>query len=150
MPATSTVVNGCDVAVYIDGASGTLVDVSGSANRVNLDFSQEVESFRVFGDKWRRRLACAKDATLTLDVVYSTATDEGLDLLRDWYFGANSGVARTVRILVPENATGSDDYQGEFILSSLSIPINASQAGPITVSAELVPNGEVTHATTTT
>ncbi|MDZ4768355.1 MAG: hypothetical protein SGJ24_04440 [Chloroflexota bacterium] len=151
MPSTSTAINACNVKVQIDNAAGTLVDVSGSANRVNLEFSQELGSYRVFGNKWMKRLACAKDATLQLDVVYSTQANEGLDLLRDWFFSAaSSGTPRTIRMMLPDDVVGGDDYQGEFIISSLSIPMDASEAGPITVSAELMPDGEVTHGTLTT
>lgn len=150
MPATSTAINACDVSLYVDNSSNELVDISGSSNGVTLDFSQEVEGFRVFGSRWQRRLACTKDATLSVNIIYTTAADEGLDLLRDWFFSAGSNTPRTVRILVPDNSPGSDDYQGEFIISSLSIPMDGTAAGPITVAVELMPDGEITHATTTT
>jgi len=150
MPATTTAINACDVAVYIANAAGVLTDISGSANKVDLAFSQEVGNFRVFGDKWMRRLACAKDATMSLDVVYTTTADEGLDLLRDWMLGASSGTPRAFRVILPQNAVGSDSYEGSVIISSLSIPIDASEAGPIMCSAELMPNGAITHSVTTT
>lgn len=150
MPETTTAVNSCNLSVYVDDADNVPVDVSGSSRRAQLQLMQEVADYRVFGSKWKKRMTCGKEGTITLDVVYSTADDEGLAVLRDWWFSEESGNARTVRILVPENAVGSDDYQGEYNLTNLDIPLDASEAGPITVSAELVSNGEITYGVTTT
>ncbi|MBK8023518.1 MAG: hypothetical protein IPK19_19315 [Chloroflexi bacterium] len=133
--------------MWIDDAAGSPVDVSGSANRVRMEFTQEVERYRVFGEGWVRRLAAGKDGALTLDVVYSTAADEGLALLRGWFFGAASRTPRTVRVQVPNGSAGSDRYAGEFLLARLALPLDAAQAEPVTVTAELLPHGPVSHST---
>lgn len=152
MPETSTAINACDVSIHLEDGTGTgtLHDISGSSNSASLSFSQEIADYRVFGTRWKKRMVCAKDATLSLNVVYTTAQNEGLDLLRDWFFGANSNVARTVRIMVPNDEIGGDDYQGEFLISSMDIPLEADEAGPIMVSAELMPMGEVLYGTIAT
>lgn len=146
MPATSTAVNAGSVQVWIDDANGTPVDVSGSANRVRMEVTQEVERYRVFGEGWARRLAGGRDGALTLDVVYSTAADEGLALLRGWYFGAASRTPRTVRLLMPDGGAGSDAFSGEFVLARLNLPLDAAQADPVTVTAELLPHGAISHS----
>jgi hypothetical protein len=149
MTATTTAVNACNVSIHLANASGTLIDISGQGNRFEMSLTQEVETFRVFGSKWMQRLACAQDATMRLDAVYSTASGEALALLRDWYFDY-PGTTRRIRVFVPGDTTGADSFEADVLLTSLTIPLDASSAAPIMVSAEIVPNGEVTHATTTT
>lgn len=150
MPETTTAINACDVPIFVDDENGVPVNISGVTSRAQMEMLQEVEPYRVLGSRWVRRLACKKDGSLNLDIIYSTADDEGLALFRDWYFGANSKDARTVRILAPEDAPGSDDYTGEFLISKLNINIDAATAGPIPVTVELLPDGAISHATTTT
>ncbi|MDZ4771206.1 MAG: hypothetical protein SGJ24_18955 [Chloroflexota bacterium] len=146
MPATTSAINACDAAIAIDNAAGVLVDISGAANRAALEFTQTVESYRVFGERWIRRLACGKDATLRLDLVYTTTANEALDLLRDWFFASGSAAPRTVRIAVA-GTIGSDAYEGEFVLARLNLPLDASNAAPILVTADLLPHGVVSYTT---
>lgn len=146
MAETTTAVNACDVKIHVDNSSGVPVDISGSSNRASLELRQTVESYRVFGQRWMKRKTCAKEGTVQLDVVYSEAADEGLDILRDWWFSNDSGTPRTVRLMVPSDAVGDDDYMGEFVLENLSIPIDAGQTGPIIVSATLLSEGAITYA----
>lgn len=149
MAETSTALNGCDLGIHLDKQDGTPVDISGSSNQVNMQFTKQLGEYQVFGSSWVRRLACKRDATMTLQVVYSTAADEALDVLRDWYFN-DSDTKRTLRILVPQDEVGADSYSGEFFLASLEIPIDAGEAAAILVTAELKPDGAVTHTTTST
>lgn len=149
MPLTTTAINACNASIWMDKLGGTLTDISGSSNAVNLDFSQEIGMYRTFGSKWPTRLTCGKDARWTLNIVYSSAADEAFDVLKKWFFATNPG-NRTVKLYLPDKNVGSDVFSGEFKLESLSWPASAGQAEPINVTAVLLPDGEVTHATNAT
>lgn len=148
MPVTSTAINGCDAKLWIDNASGVLTDISGMANEFSMELNKDLGEFKVFGDPWRYRLECGKDASIDLQVIYSRDVDGGLDILRDWYF--NGSGARTVRIMLPREVVGGDSYELEAMLESLSIPVTSDEAGPIMVSATLKPNGPVVYSVLTT
>lgn len=145
MAATTTAINACDAVIQLDDDLGALQDISGSSNNAELGFTQEVGEYQVFGGGWVKRLACARDATLSLSLVYTTATDEAMDVLKDWFF-SNPGTKRTCQIDVPDSTSGNDRYSGEFYLVSLDIPLDVEEAGPIMCSAELAPDGGVTLA----
>ena len=149
MAQTSTGINGCDVAIWLDKAGGTLTDISGSSNKIDLNFDQELAMFRTFGSKWPKRLECGKDASFALDVIYSSAADEGLDILKDWFFATDPG-ARTLKIYVPDKNVGSDVYSCEVRIENLTFSAEAGAADPIMVSASLLPDGEVTLVTNAT
>lgn len=146
MPATTTAVNACGVKIELDNAAGVLTDISGSSNEATIDFKIDLGEFKVFGDAWRRRLACGKDASISLRVIYTTAADEGLDLVRDWFFSSDYKTARTCRISIPDGTNGSDSYTCEVLLESFNIPTKSDEAAPIMVAVELKPTGEVTYA----
>ena len=144
MAATTTSVNACNAVIRLDNGSDVLTDISGSSNELNMEFSKPIAEFKVFGLDWHKRMQCGKDASFSLKVVYTTATDEGFDLLKDWYFTGDG--TKTLQVNLPSDNTGNDRYSGEFLLESLSWGLVASEAGPIMVSAELKPDGEVTYA----
>lgn len=137
MAETQTAVNACNVVILLDNASDVPTDISGSSNTASISMSKETGEYRVFGGNWVKRLDCKKDATISLQVIYTTAANEGLDLLRDWWF-TGSGT-RGVWICIPDDSAGSDRYSAECLLTSLDLPVDASEAGPIMVSCELVP-----------
>lgn len=149
MTESTTIVNSCDVAVWIDNASGVLKDISGVTNKAKLSMKKNTGMKRVFGSRGPRRMSCGDDWQIDLTVVYSTAADEGLDILRDWAIGGEDS-ARTVHIYVPDKNVGSDNYFGEFILDSFDINLDAEDAGPIEVSAVLMIDGDITHSTVAT
>lgn len=144
MPAITETLNACDAVITLADANGVPVDISGAANRALLAFTHAIESYRVFGDRWIRRLACGQDAALRLDVVYTPGDAQAVAVLRAWYFGLGS--ARVVRVAVHSGA-GADTFTGAFVLARLSLPLEASTPAPILVSAELLPDGAVTHTT---
>lgn len=148
MVATSTAINGCDAQILFAGPDGTMYDISGSSNEFTLDLNNDVGDFKTFGNKWRYRLQCGKDATLTLNVVYTMTNNEGFDLLRDWYF--NGKGAREVRLRLPDGSIGSDEYEGYFVLETMSIPSPSDEPAPIMVSATLLPNGPVNWSVVST
>lgn len=148
MPVTSTAINGCDAVIYLDNASGVAVNISGMANEFNMELNKDLGEFKVFGNAWRWRLECGKDASVDLSVVYSRDVDGALDILRDWYF--NGSGARTLELNLPNESIGADKYQLEAMLENLSIPTVSDEAGPIMVSATLKPNGPVLWSVVTT
>lgn len=149
MPDTTTAVGQCSIAIHLEDDAGVLVDISGSANSANLDFTKDAETYTVFGSTGTKRMTCRKDATLSMNVVYTTGENEAWDLLKDWWFN-HSDESRQVRIMVPGEIIGADDYQGAFQILNLSIPMDSAQAGPILVSVELGVDGDVTLGTVAT
>lgn len=140
---TTTAINGCDAGIWADIASGVLTDIGGSSNEYNLEFDMDIAGFRTFGNRWQKRLDCGKDAKLTVMITYSTAVNEGIDLLKNWFFNATPG-ERTIRLYVPAKNVGADVYSAEWRLESLKIPVVAGEAKPVTVTAVLLPSGPVT------
>ena len=145
MAQTTTAVNACDAVISLDNASGTLTDISGSSNEVNLTLTVENGVYRRAYSGYPVRYALSKDFEAELVLVYSTTTDEALDILRAW---ANAGVssldARTLRVDVPDSSSGSDRYQSEVVLGNLEIPLTASEGSPIMVSASVQGTGAYT------
>lgn len=145
MTQTTSYVNACDASVWLDNAAGTLTDISGSSNNVQMEFTQIIGELSTYQQKWPVRLSCRKDATFTLTAVYSTAADESIDILNNWFFATTPGL-RTFTVYVPSKNVGSDKYSGEAVLESLSIPVNADEASPIPVTAVLRPSGAWTYS----
>jgi hypothetical protein len=146
MPATTTAITACDAVINLDNSGGTLTDISGSTNEVQMDLENGVGEFKPFGTDWPVRIVCGKDGSISLKAVYSMNAAEGAALLKEWYFGGNDG-PRTLRIDVPDSNTGSDRYQAEVILESLSVPLKADEANPVMVSAEFKTTGAMTLTT---
>lgn len=150
MAVSEGVHNACDSTIRIDDANGIPVDVSGSGNEFTLEVEQEAGEYRVFGNKFVKRLVCGVDGSLRLSFVYEIGANTGWQLLRAWWANATyRSQARTIRIILPEDDSGADDYEGEFFLQKLSFGGNAEEAGPMMVSADFLPNGEIAFRTTT-
>ena len=149
MTQTTTYVNACDASVWLDNSAGTLTDISGSSNNVTMEFVQVIGELSTYQQKWPVRLSCRKDATFTLNAVYSTQSDEAVDILNDWFFSTSPGL-KTFTVYVPTKNVGSDKYSGEVVLESLSIPVSADEASPIPVTAVLRPSGVWTRTVNAT
>jgi hypothetical protein len=143
---TTTPVNVCDVVIQLDDSGGTLRNISGSTNRVVLDFDQELGDYRAYGSDWPKRLDAGQDATITLTVLYTTASNEGYDVLKQWFHAAQPG-ARTLQVDVPDSTVGSDRYSGEVRINAKRFTIDAGQGGPVMVTARLRPDGAFSWAT---
>ena len=147
MAQTTTARNACSCAVWLDNSSGTLKDISGSSTSVEFGFTNEIGEFVTFGSCYKGRLECGKDWTFTLNVVYSTTSDEGWDILKGWMHNTTcSDDPRTLDIYVPTKNVGSDYWTMEVYLASLSFTADRSDANPIMVTAEFLPDGTVTHS----
>ena len=150
MTQTTTSVNACDVAVRLDNESGTPVWISGSSNTVEMEFGQEIQAYwTMYNGRMPRRNSTREDAAIGLTALYSTATDEALDLLTDWYF-SYPNTARTMTIYIPDYTIGSDTYSGEVMLERINIPAESEESAPIIVQAVLLPAGTWTKATKAT
>lgn len=138
MPATTTAINASQFTVYLQkGDDGNdMADISGSGNGLNPSFVNKTGEFEVFGGNWVYRLASNKDATISLQVVYTTAAEEGFAVLKDWYEN-HPRQARRMRWFAPTEEVGADDYDGYFLLSGFSYNADPSQAGPVLVTATL-------------
>ncbi len=147
MPQTTTSVNACDVVLEIDNASGTLTDVSGSTNQASMTMSSNVGETSTFEGQWAIRRVCKTSVDVSVQAVYSTDDTEALNLLVDWWFAGNYNTARTITISVPDDTAGSDEYTGEFVMTSLSIPLSADDAAPILVSADFQNVGAFARST---
>lgn len=137
-----TVVNGCDAAIWLDNASGTPKDISGTSNNFTINLTKKVGESATFGSKGPRRLGCGSDATLDLTILYSTDSDQAMDILKAWMLSSLS--SRTVTMFVPTKNVGSDKYSGEWMLESLNIPVQAGEGKPIEVKARLLIDGDIT------
>lgn len=148
MTQTTTAVNACDVAVWLDDDLGVPQDLSGSSNTISMEFTNQLGNVRNFGTRWQIRLECGKDATFNLTAVYSTAPNEAKDLFLNWYF--NSPGDRTLTVYIPDKNIGSDVYRCEARLATMPITVEAGNAEPITISCQLMPNGVVDWFTNAT
>jgi hypothetical protein len=140
MPATTTATNACGVSIFLDDAGGTLRDISGSSNEVNLKFSNSLGEYKVFGDSSTYRIECAQDASLEMTILYTRTNNEGMDILKNW---RETRGARTVQINMPTNTPGADRYTGEFFYEDIDIPLKADEAKPVMCKVTLKPNGYV-------
>jgi hypothetical protein len=149
MAQTTTKVNACDVSVWLDNASGTLQDVSGSSNGIDMSFSRELGELRTFQSKWPVRMGCGKDVEIGFRAVYSTAADEAAHILKNWFFESTPG-SRSVHVYVPDKNVGSDHYYGEVTLGDMSFSADPTEAGPIAIECTLMADGEFSLTTATT
>src|SRR3989304_1492097 len=117
-------------------------DISGQSNQANLTRALQLADFVVFGDQNTHRLSCKKDASVSLQAIYSMGTDEAVSILDNWWHNY-SGQARYLQINMPDNAIGSRRYEGYFFLENLELPLDASEAGPVQMTASLQVNGQL-------
>ena len=146
MAQTTAAENACDIALSVDNASGTLVNISGSSNTASFTITTNTAEVFTFDGDWGIKKACKSTVTLSITVVYSVTETEGLNILMDWKFNSPT-TSRTARIDIPDATVGSDRYEGEFVLESMDVPLDASDAGVILVSASLSNDGTFVRST---
>jgi hypothetical protein len=147
MAQTTTERTACDVLIWLDNGSGTLTDISGSANSMDMSFTNNIGDFRTFGARWTKRTVCGSDASFTLNAVYTTASDESYDIIKDWWTGAAYDDDRSLRIQIPDNEANSEQWDMEVVLENFDMTLDSGEGGPIMVTASLLPNGAVVHGT---
>lgn len=144
MALTTTAWTACDAVISLDNGAGNLIDISGSSNSVDIDLKNDIGEFKNFGTKWRGRIACGKDATIKLKITASKATAEAMKTSLAWFF-SDTNTSRSIRIQTPDATTGSDQFDAEVVLESLSIPLAADDAKPVMCELNLLPNGAVNY-----
>ena len=149
MSATGTAFNACDASLWLDDDTGTPRDISGSMNRVGMNFDQKLGEYEVFQDRCTYRLACGKDSSFELTVVDTTLATEAAELVETWYHTTDPGL-RTLSIYLPDKNVGSRHYQGEMHIENYNLTPDRGEPGPIIISATLKPHGCVTYTTATT
>lgn len=142
-------VNACDVGIQLDDKNGALRDISGSSNQVSMDLSQTIGTLWLFGSRFPRRKQCKSDATIAFRAVYTMATLEAMDTLRDWYFNKPS-TSKRLQVRIPNGQNGADQYEFQVLLERLNIPVQATNADPILVDATLRPTGQFTYSVVAT
>ncbi len=143
MAKTTTAANACNGSIYLDNAAGVLTDISGSSNSVTISITDDFGTASVFQNEWPIRKQCGKDASFDLKVVFSTTATEAYQILKNWKLASPEGT-RTLNIYVPSKNVGSDKWVAEVYIESMEIPMDRGEAGPIMVSAKLLPDGAVT------
>jgi hypothetical protein len=146
---TSTEIVATNCLISLDNAANVLTDISGSLNSVEVALENGIAEFRPFSTKWKQRVVVGKDGTVTLRAIYSNLATEAVALLRNWFFGA-ADTARSLEIDIPDAAMGAIRIWGEFVLASLSIPLDAEADDVVRVEAELRPDGAINVATLST
>lgn len=150
MAGTSTARNACDVAIWMDDASGVPQDISGSMNQARMTFTNELGEFRVFGATAVKRLCCGEDGVFELDIYYTTTANEARDLVFGWVFGATRCTPRTVSIYAPDKNVGSDHIYGEMLIESLDHVMDRADASPMPITLRLLPNAGISRVTNAT
>ena len=153
MAATTTAVNACDCEIWLDDAGGVARDISGSMSKFSFGFSQKLGEYEVFTDGWMYRLCCGRDVTFTLNIVYTMAANEGMDIIRNWCLsatGATSCAPRTLTLYIPDKNVGSDRIQAEVKWESMDADVDRGVPGPIPVTLVVKSTGAVTHSTAAT
>jgi hypothetical protein len=148
MVTTTTAFTACDAVIELDNGAGTLTDISGSSNSVDVNFDNQIGEFRVFGTQWMSRVQCGKDATISIKGIATTATDEIRDIIENWFF-TDSNTSRTFNLSMPGNSVGDILYACEVVLSSWKFSGDSSSADPVMYDIELLPNGAVTRSVIT-
>ena len=150
MALTVSAVNACDASLWLDDATGIQQDISGSSNVVDLNFDQNIADYTAFQNEWPGRMCCGKDASFTVTVIYSRTNNEAYDVIKNWYFGTASCTARSFSLYLPDKDVGSDFYTAEVLLENFTFTADRGEAGPIMVTATLLPHGTVTLSTAVT
>ena len=144
MTQSTTQLNSCDSVIKLDNGAGALADISGSTNSVSIERLVTVgDGIRTFGNDFKLRAACGKDAAIKCKCVYSGEDSEALFILNDWYENSYK-TARTFVVDIPSSDPGGDRYSFEVLLERLSFDDNAGEADPILVEYDLKPTGSFT------
>lgn len=150
MAQTTTQISSNSWVIKIDNASGSLTDISGVDTKATIE--PDRESKETFTAEGENAIVTVGKSTvkIAIEIVYSSATAEGKQLLNLWYYGTSavSKASRTIQLDVPDSATGSDRYTGEVKLSKPpSFELDASKAEPLILKAEFMNDGLITWST---
>lgn len=147
MAQTTSYANACDVVLKADNASGILTDISGSSNTASLSLQRTLGELVTFEGEWSIATSCKISGTIALGAVYSTSLTEARELIEEWMWrDGNGSPVRTVQINIPDDSIGSIAYEGEATIESYELPVDASSADPIAITAQLRTSGTWTRS----
>lgn len=147
MAQTTTHINACDVRIYIDNALGTLTDVSGSTSEASLSLTRSLGSLTTFEGEWDIVTSCKISGSISLTAVYSTSQIEARAIIEGWMFNDDGGAkSRDVLLEVPYTI-GGVAYSGKAVIETYELPLSASSADPIAISAQLRTDGTWSRTT---
>ena len=141
MAQTTTSVTQKSCVVSLDTSGGTLTNISGSTTTYSISGSADSGEDSTFEGTSNLTTAGPKTDTVDLAVIYSTATSEGSDILKQWWFSDGHQTERTVQIDVPDSSTGSDRYSGEVRLTGFSMAADSSATQKLRVECTLTCDG---------
>ena len=119
-------------------------------NQATMTFTNELGEYRVFGAEAVKRLCGGSDGVFELNIWYTTAGSEGRDTVFTWYFGVTRCTPRTVTIYLPDKNVGSDALSGEFLMESMDVTADRSDAAPLPISVRLLPTAGIARTTAAT
>lgn len=150
MAQTTTQISSNQSVINLDDASGSLVDISGTTTKIQIEPERDSKETYTFGSEAALVTVGKSKHKITCEIVYSSATAESKALLNAWYYGtaAVSRASRTIRIDIPDSSSGSDRYTGEVKLSKPpSMELDASKAEPLILKVEFMNDGVISYTT---
>lgn len=144
MAQTTTHINGCNAVVEVDDADGDPINISGSSNQANLEFTKQIGKGVTFEGDWNLVLECKKDAALSLRALYTKNASEARAMIEEWY---ENGGNRVVSVYPWGKINGARYYTGNWKLEKFDFPVDATDAAPSVLNASLVPDGAVSFST---
>lgn len=150
MAQTTTQISSNQSILNLDNASGSLVDISGTTTKIQIEPERDSKETYTIDSETAIVTVGKSKFKITCEIIYSSATAEAKTLLNSWYYGAAavSRASRTIRIDIPDSASGSDRYTGEVKLSKPpSMEIDASKAEPLIMKIEFMNDGPISWTT---
>lgn len=147
-PPSGAMINACDSKLWLTDENGVYQDISGSSNYVETNANTELGMARTFGSRFPIRAQGIREATVIVRALYTTAADEAVDLLKQWFF-TYAGY-RGLRIKLPDDVAGHphDQYDFTVRLARLAGELSAEEAGPVMIEAEMRSSSEFTLTST--
>ena len=122
------------------------VDISGTANYVEVNLSKGVDTFYVYADKSSHKLPGKFDAKGVLRVVYTEAGGEGWKVIKT----AFDNDASTLLQVSPRGGNvGEDRFSGYIHFDKLPLKFDGEKADTLIVQATFEVDGDVTIAAIT-
>jgi len=148
MPQTTSAASFLDCKIKLDNAGGTLRDISGSTTQINPEFIHTIGRAHTGDTKWALKVDGTKDATMTVNVVYSQGANEAFQMLLTWWFTDPPG-RRSIEVYIPDEDAGADIFYGEVKIGTLRWNGDYSSSDPIIATVVLETDGPFHHTTAT-
>ena len=147
MAQSTTVISAKDCEIQVDdGVGGSLTDISGSSNHVEINMEQIAGEYYTFDGDWRAVQAGKKKWSGTVNACYSETDGEAFDVM--WTdFAAAGSVSISIS---PAGGTSGDwEWTGEVLFTTAPVVLDAAGADPILVDFNFEGDGTLTKGTAT-